>query len=57
MFFFYNHHFSQLGFIHKLKSYSHLVRAHEVLLRRFDLSGYIIGFHLQTQKLETPCTV
>ena len=29
----------------------------KVLLSSFHLNGHTLGFHLQTQKLEPPCTV
>jgi len=36
---------------------NHLVQHHrKVLLSTFHLNGYTLGFHLQTQKLEPPCT-
>ena len=28
----------------------------KVLLSSFHLNGHTLGFHLQTQKLESPCT-
>ena len=48
------------NFMCRLKSYSRLVQHNKhnhskVLLSSFHLSGHILGFHPQTQKLESPC--
>ena len=50
-----------LGFIHRLKSFSYLVQHNKqhhkkVLLSSIRLDDHTLGFHLQTQNLELPCT-
>ena len=50
-----------LGFHLQLKSENHLVQHNKqhhgkVLLSSFHLNGHTLGFHPQTQKLESPCT-
>ena len=44
-------------FIHRLKSQNYMLNKQyhvKVMAKRFHLNGHIIGFHPQTQKLESP---